>query len=373
MPAFDALSPIQDDPSLAEIEEVWKEILAAQEENTTNGSNFEIRDSSNARANDNTQTEEGLRESMKGGTITFLPPRVQLTQEGLEGNEGSHILPAIALQEDGPLTQECEKNEGLQLDMQMAWNCSSLVVIEPNPEETQHITQREDSPGQHNYLIITRDDDEAANAPQHIGSELIVLTGQGSSHSEGSNSTQRHDQQKKGKIGPVTFTLTLKAPQKRKRKPVFIEEIDENQDTNAKKLKVHTGETNAEQDTTTPGPEIAQVAKMLEACFMGFGELKGIVHPAWHQQGTGSMAVQVQDKIQNVSKHLSQWHKENFRNLNHQISQVYQQVEKLQNSLPCQSGSNEELIARKKLEFLLKSEEIKWDQRAKQLWSIFST
>ncbi|KAF7802766.1 ribonuclease H [Senna tora] len=528
---------------------------------------------------------------MTGGTITFLPPRRPLFHQEIEETKDNPATLATTNQPDQALAPDEVNNEILQLDMQVAWNGSSLMVLEPNLEDTQPITQREESPDQNDYLVITGDEDGATNLPQHLNAEVVVLTGVESGQSEDSNTLQRQDHKqpvrqedapevpnrkrkrpfelelieqfvrKKGRIGPVTLTLTLKAPQRRKRKAVVIEEIEEHPDTNAKWLNIDTGETIEEPASNTPGPEIAEVTEMLEACFKGFDpigskgglgvwwnknidvtivsasknwihlkikfannqqifftgvygapvtserealwqylknlniqnepwiltgdfnqvasiqeklskchnipgsedmnntinnlglvdlqtmgnwytwtngrqgeavvwerldktfantewmqnfpdswvnvlpviasdhsplvvqtkrnmerprrrqfqfeamwlqhpQLKNIVHSAWNYQGTGLMAIQVQNKIQNVSKHLSRWHKENFGNLTHQISQTHQQVEKLQQSLPYHSGSNEELIARRKLEFLLKCEEIKWAQRAKQLWLV---
>ncbi|KAF7802979.1 ribonuclease H [Senna tora] len=97
-------------------------------------------------------------------------------------------------------------------------------------------------------------------------------------------------------------------------------------------------------------------------------QLQEIVHFAWQQQASGSVASQLQDKIRTVSTDLSLWHKENFGNLRHQISEAQQKVYTLHLSIQHHHQRNEELIARKKLEFLLKCEEIKWAQRAKHLW-----
>ncbi|KAF7832087.1 uncharacterized protein G2W53_014420 [Senna tora] len=480
------------------------------------------------------ETEDGMRESMTGGSITFLPPRGQLTPHGLADTEDRHTLPATTVQEDQQVAHDGENNEVLQLYMQVTWNGSNLVVLEPNLEETQHITQGEVSPGQNDYLIITGEDEGIVDTPQHTNSEVQPQWERPEEAYEAPNRKRKRPFEmelieqfirKKGKIGPITFTLTLKAPQRRKRKAVAIEEIEDKQETMAKRLKALTGETLEEQATSTPGPEVEQVMEMLEACFKGFSEvvpqqppespslannqqifftgvygapvtserdvlwqfltnlnfqnepwiltgdfnqvasaqeklsqcqnipgsedmnntinnlglvdlqtvdnwftwtngrqgevvvwerldktfantewmqmfpdswvnvlpvvtsdhspllvqtqrnterprrrqfqfqamwlqhpqLKDLVHSSWQHQGTGSLAAQ---------------YKENFGNLNHQISQTYHQVEKLQQSLPHHSGSNEELIARKKLEFLLKCEEIKWAQRAKQLWLV---
>ncbi|KAF7832307.1 ribonuclease H [Senna tora] len=82
----------------------------------------------------------------------------------------------------------------------------------------------------------------------------------------------------------------------------------------------------------------------------------------------GSLSSQIQDKIRNVSKDLSLWHKENFGDLSNQIKEAHTQVEKFQKNIHDHIRNNEELVTRKRLEFLLNCEEIKWAQRAKQLW-----
>ncbi|KAF7831986.1 reverse transcriptase [Senna tora] len=203
-----------------------------------------------------------------------------------ENTEDRHTLPATTVQEDQQVAHDGENNEVLQLDMQVTWNGSNLVVLEPNLEETQHITQGEVSPGQNDYLIITGEDEGIVDTPQHTNSEVQPQWERPEEASEAPKRKRKRPFEmelieqfvrKKGKIGPVTFTLTLKAPQRRKRKAVAIEEIEDKEETKAKRLKALTGETLEEQATSTPGPEVEQVTEMLEACFKGFVKrLKGL-------------------------------------------------------------------------------------------------
>ncbi|KAF7826736.1 Endonuclease/exonuclease/phosphatase [Senna tora] len=77
-PIFDELSPIQHTPTETELEEMWKEIYDAPDDLTNNERTFEKGESSQARENHNIQLEDGMRESMTGGTLTFLPPPLGL-------------------------------------------------------------------------------------------------------------------------------------------------------------------------------------------------------------------------------------------------------------------------------------------------------
>ncbi|KAF7810641.1 reverse transcriptase [Senna tora] len=275
---------------------------------------------------------------------------------------------------------------------------------------------------------------------------------------------------KRGRIGPVNSTLTLKALKPKKRKAIGIEEIEKDSGTRAKRLKVTPAEVEEGLRPSHTGPEIAEVTELLKSCFKGFGEfyftgvygapirsetetlwnyllhlniqtepwllagedlvwerfnkslantnwlqhfpdswvevlpvvisdhssliihshksthtphkkplhfeamwlqhpqMKEIVKSAWQKQVTGSLSSQIQDIIKNVSKDLSLWHKENCGDLINQIKEAHTQVEKFQKNIHDHIRNNEELVTRKRLEFLLNCEEIKWAQRAKKLW-----
>ncbi|KAF7821931.1 reverse transcriptase [Senna tora] len=365
--------------------------------------------------------------------------------------------------------------KSLQLNLEMAWNGSSIVIMEPQQQQGSVDSSEETTDPDH-LLTITGEDNEGGELQQHNGHNLIVMENRNSSNSEESSSNEdnKHQQRtqlevpreyssrkrklpfemelieqfvkQKGKIGPVRLTLTLKASKQRKRKAVQIEEMESTQKTpTVNRLKglclKHLPDLLFLQETKCTAAkmskwnrlrlfdysffvdpigrnfnQVANIQEKMSQCqsilssedlnntvnHLGLVDLqtvgnwftwtngrqgedlvwehldKTFANTDWMQKFpdswvdvlpvSGSMATQLQDKIRNVSKDHSHWHKENFGNLSHQIREAQHQVETLQLKIQHHNRNNEELIAQKKLEFLLECEEIKWVQRAKQFW-----
>ncbi|KAF7841337.1 ribonuclease H [Senna tora] len=104
-----------------------------------------------------------------------------------------------------------------------------------------------------------------------------------------------------------------------------------------------------------------------EAMWLQHPQFHHIVRQAWNKPTNGSRAIQLKEKIKSVSKDIWSWNKSTFGNLNHQINQAYQEVEYLQKHLHSQGQRDTEFVARKRMEFLQKCDEIRWAQRANQL------
>ncbi|KAF7844126.1 reverse transcriptase [Senna tora] len=107
-----------------------------------------------------------------------------------------------------------------------------------------------------------------------------------------------------------------------------------------------------------------------EAMWLQHPQVKEIVRGAWQKSVIGSTASQVRQKIHNACKDLAIWDKNNFGNLGYYIKMTQEQVEKMQTNLLDQNTRQQEFISRKKLDFHMKCEEIKWAQRAKKLWLV---
>ncbi|KAF7802375.1 ribonuclease H [Senna tora] len=589
MPQFEDLNLFQHDPTEAEIEDMWKEIYAnQQEENIPFGSTFEIGESSAARAAPEVPLEAGMVESMTGGTLSFLPPNRNLesteTRESVEiaqkvgignGVDGSNLEILEPQQQEGETGQSNDSNDSEHY---------LTITGENGVLEGQQLNQSTE-------LVIMREGDEIPTHSEESGHDsgiVPVPVTREDMHLEGRPNKRKRPFElelieqfvrKRGRIGPVNFTLTLKAPKAKKRKAIQLEELAETEEQKAKRLKVKHEEVTECPRPSTSGPEIAEVTELLESCFKGFGEvvpqqppklglfdysfcidpvgskgglgiwwnkhiqvtvlqsshnwihlkitnvtnhqfyftgvygapvrserekvwqflrdlniqndpwlltgdfnqvasmdeklshcqnipgsenlnetinklclvdlqtsgnwftwtngrqgealvwerldksfvnttwihhfpdfwvdvlpvltsdhspliinshksthkpykkpfhfeamwlqhpqLKAVMESAWQKLVTGSMSSQVQDRIKNVSKDLSIWHKTNFGDLSNQIKDAHMQVENFQQNIQHHSRNNEELVARKRLEFLLNCEEIKWAQRAKHLW-----
>ncbi|KAF7839243.1 Zinc knuckle CX2CX4HX4C [Senna tora] len=179
LPHFEELNPIQHDPTEAEIEDTWREIYnTPPEESMPLASTFEIGESSAARANPNDHLEGGMLESMMGGTLTFRPPSRQLD---LSYTGALTNIPPQAIEENHlELTRvppaEPDNNEVLQLEMAVAWNRSSLEILEPH-HQVDIASQSEDPTGQEYRLIISGEQPEVEEELLTQSTELVIMEG----------------------------------------------------------------------------------------------------------------------------------------------------------------------------------------------------
>ncbi|KAF7810428.1 reverse transcriptase [Senna tora] len=471
-PIFEELSPIQHDPTATEIEELWKEIYAAQEEPTTYERFFETSESSRARAQEKTQPEEGMRESMKGGTLTFLPPRLPPVPEEGENNHHNHTPNNHEMSRAAPALQDNANAENLQLNLEMAWNGSGITIMEPQPQLGSGDSSDESTDPNQSLTIIGADQ-EGGELQPHNSHNLVIMANHTSSDSAGSspNEENAHHKRnhlevpqegasrkrkrpfemelieqfvkKKGNIGSFRLTLTLKAPKQRKRKAIQIEEIEEACNDRAKKQKTSTTRQNAEIMQSAPTPDIAEVfftgvygapvQNEREVLWKHLMDLNIQTDP-WIITGDFNQVANLQEKMsqcpnipgsEDLNNTVNQlglmdlqtvgnWYMwTNGRQGSDLITLLSLSTQRkgtiplIENSLNLKlcgfntlsykklsillgksrpqalwppnyrirferiqhhHQRNEELIARKKLEFLLKCEEIKWAQRAKHLW-----
>lgn len=112
-----------------------------------------------------------------------------------------------------------------------------------------------------------------------------------------------------------------------------------------------------------------------EAMWLQHKDCNNVVHNAWNstQGHVGSSAFRLVQKIKVTTRALNHWNRDNFGNMRAQITECERSLLEMQQSLShnCTTGQRrEEMIIRKRLEFLLNCEQIFWAQRAKQMWLI---
>ncbi|KAF7844127.1 uncharacterized protein G2W53_001032 [Senna tora] len=185
---------------------------------------------------------------------------------------------------------EFEEIETLQLQMEMSWNGTILVIRGNNQDmgDLNQVKEHYDEEGQnivsklsasrktHNHQL-----QENHNTTQEQGLSNTEVTTQGEEQdqpqTEGTSSIieaiggekQRKRViemevieefvRKKGRNGPMNITLTLHVPKPKKRKAVRIEEIEVEKDAQVKRLKASSKPSNEEETMSDQVTDIVEV------------------------------------------------------------------------------------------------------------------
>ena len=98
---------------------------------------------------------------------------------------------------------------------------------------------------------------------------------------------------------------------------------------------------------------------------------RDMVSKAWEWQSSGSRAVKLRNKFNNIKIVARKWNREVFGRVEIDIKSKIDQLQQLQNSINSLEDIRKERQLREEIEDLLDKEELKWAQKARTNWILY--